>query len=357
MAQRPLWHDVNAGERMMKHLKTRWPGVLIALGLLIGPIAGPASGQAVPAKPKAADTTKKTPTKPTKHLVVHKDTIKGTAGGEVCLPLQCGIDQDSVDRAVANAVAASEARESWARDAQRRIDSMDMANRMQLAIDRIRDTYAVQRDRMRLDSIDKAMEAASAAELARKRMLARGWYVGIAGGASAPQRDLRNGYTGGWNTTVPLGWDADESPLGFRTDLSVDHMNGTRFQDPSGTTTSASGDITVWSLNGDLKLRAHAPGAPTRTNVYVLGGIGVHRVTQGVFGATGPNAGQNLSFDNAKSSFGWNVGAGVSMAWGRTELFVESRFIEVKSDLGYRMNGGVGSYTSFTPIVLGLSWF
>jgi len=342
---------------MMKHFKTRWPGVLIALGLVVFPFAGPASGQAAPAKPKAADTTKKAPTKPTKHLVVHKDTIKGTAGGEVCIPLSCGIDQDSVDRAVANAIAATEARESWGRDAQRRLDSMDLAKRMQADVDRIRANFARQREQMRLDSIDKAMEAASAAELARKRMLARGWYIGIAGGASAPQRDLRDGYTGGWNTTVPIGWDADESPLGFRTDLSVDHMNGTRFQDQSGTTTSASGDITVWSLNGDLKLRAHAPGTPTRTNVYALGGIGVHRVTHGVFGATGPNAGQNLSFENAKSSFGWNLGAGVSMGWGPTELFVETRFLNVKTDLGYHLNGGVGTYTTFTPIVVGLSLF
>lgn len=118
-----------------------------------------------------------------------------------------------------------------------------------------------------------------------------------------------------------------------------------------------SGDITVWSLNTDLKLRAHAPGTPTRTNVYALAGIGVHRVTQGVYGAIGPNAGQNLSFENAKSSFGWNVGAGVSMAWGPAELFAETRFIDVKSDLGYHLNGGVGTYTTFTPIVIGLSWY
>jgi opacity protein-like surface antigen len=342
---------------MMKQLKIRWPGVLIALGMLLVPIGASASGQAAPTKPKVADTTKKTPTKPTKHLVVHKDTIKGTAGGEVCLPPNCGIDQDSVDRAVANAIAAREARESWSRDAQHRLDSMEMAKRMQLAVDRIRANFDAQREHMRLDSVNRAMDAANAAELAWKRMLARGWYVGIAAGASTPQRDLRDGYTGGWNTTVPVGWDADESPLGFRTDLSVDHMNGTRFQDQSGTTTAMSGDITVWSLNTDLKLRAHAPGTPTRTNVYALGGIGVHRVTQGVYGAVGPNAGQNLAFEKAKSSFGWNVGAGVSMAWGPTELFVETRFIDVRTDLGYRMAGGVGTYTTFTPIVVGFSWF
>jgi hypothetical protein len=29
----------------------------------------------------------------------------------------------------------------------------------------------------------------------------------------------------------------------------------------------------------------------------------------------------------------------------------------VKSDLGFHQNGGVGTYTSFTPIVIGLQWF
>lgn len=83
----------------------------------------------------------------------------------------------------------------------------------------------------------------------------------------------------------------------------------------------------------------------------------MHRVTQGVYGTAGENAGRNLSFENAKTSFGWNAGAGVSMSWGAAELFVESRFIQIKSDLAYHMNGGVGTYTSFTPIVVGLQWF
>jgi hypothetical protein len=139
---------------------------------------------------------------------------------------------------------------------------------------------------------------------------------------------LRNGYAGGWNATVPVGWDASESPLGVRFDLGVDHMNGTRLEDQTATTTAATGDITVWSLNTDLKLRAHAPGTPSRTNVYALFGGGMHKVAQGVYGAIGPSAGQNLSFDHANYSFGWNTGAGVSMAWGprgRARLFAVMR--------------------------------
>ncbi len=51
------------------------------------------------------------------------------------------------------------------------------------------------------------------------------------------------------------------------------------------------------------------------------------------------------------------VGAGASLEWGSTELFVESRFFQVKTDLAYHMTVGVGTYTSFTPIVVGLQFF
>jgi opacity protein-like surface antigen len=340
---------------MLNRWRTSCAGAVVALGLTLAPIAQ-SIGQAAPTKP-TTDTVKKTPAK---HIAIHKDTITKntrTEPGDVCLPLRCVIDADSVARAVAAVRAELDGREAVARDAQRRLDAIETADRVQDAVQRLRERMAAERERMYLDSIARADAAAREAELARARMLARGMYVGIAGGASAPQRALRNGYTGGWNTTIPVGWDASDSPLGFRADLGVDHLNGTRIEDQYAVTTAASGDITIWSLNTDLKLRAHAPGTPSRTNVYVLGGVGMHRVTQGVYGTAGANAGQNLSFENAKTSFGWNAGAGVSMLWGSTELFVESRFIQVKSDLAYHMNGGVGTYTSFTPIVVGLQWF
>jgi opacity protein-like surface antigen len=278
------------------------------------------------------------------------------AAGEVRLP-PCPVDQDSVDRAIAAVRQEQFDREQHARDDQMRLDSIVAAGRVREAVSRERAIAAAERQNHFLDSVAFAKKAADEAALARQRHLARGFYVGLAGGASAPQRDTRNGYTGGWNTTIPFGWDASDQPFGIRTDFSVDHMNGTRIHDGAGVTTGASGDITVWSLNADLKLRAHAPGGPTRSHVYALGGAGAHRVAEGVYGATGSLAGQKLNFSDAKTSFGWNVGAGASLEWGPTELFVETRFFQVKTDLAYHLNGGVGTYTSFTPIVVGLQFF
>jgi opacity protein-like surface antigen len=285
-----------------------------------------------------------------------KGVKRQTAGGEVTLP-PCPVDQDSVDRALAAVRQEDFAREQQALQDQRRLDSVSAEFRVRDAVDQARSLAAAARQREKLDSIAFAEKTREEAALALKRHLARGFYLGLAGGASAPQRDSRNGYTGGWNTTIPFGWDANNSPFGIRTDFSVDHLNGTRTQNQLAVTTAASGDITVWSLNADLKLRMHAPGTPTRSHVYVLGGAGAHRVSEGVYGTTGPLAGQKLNFSDAKTNFGWNVGAGASLEWGPTELFIESRFFQVKSNLTYHMNNGVGTYTSFTPIVVGFQFF
>jgi opacity protein-like surface antigen len=325
---------------------------LMAGFAIIAISAAPAAGQAGPAKKVVVDTSKK-PTVDTSATRIKIQKRAQKAGGEVCLPEKCVTDQEAIDRAVGVERDASLVREQKARDEQARLDSVAMA----LQLQRMQRDADAAKARARIDSIARAESAEREAQLAMKRHLSRGFYLGLAGGASMPQRDIRNGYTGGWNTMLPFGWDANDSPLGFRTDFSVDHLNGTRVHDQNAVTTAASGDLTVWSLNADLKLRMHAPGAPSRTNVYALGGVGAHRVVNGVYGSSGPNAGQSLGFSDAKTNFGWNVGAGVSTAWGPTELFVESRFFHVKTDLGYHMNGGVGTYTSFTPIVIGLQWF
>ncbi|HEV8447813.1 MAG TPA: hypothetical protein VGQ44_13370 [Gemmatimonadaceae bacterium] len=342
-------------------------GLAAMFGLLLCAGGAPRGAAAQVPRPKIVkDTAKiakdaaKKPVMSDQRMKIVKETkptvkVQGAAG-EVKLP-PCAVDQDSVTRAVAAVRREQYDREQLAREAQRRLDSAQSAARVRDAVDRERVIAAAQRQKYFLDSVAFAKKTAEEASLARQRHLARGFYLGLAGGASSPQRDTRDGYTGGWNATIPFGWDATDQPFGFRTDFSVDHMNGTRIHDVAGVTTSTSGDITVWSLNADVKLRAHAPGGPTRSHVYALAGVGAHRVAEGVYGSTGPLAGQKLTFSDANTSFGWNVGAGASLEWGSTELFVETRFFQVKSDLAYRVSGGVGTYTSFTPIVVGLQFF
>jgi opacity protein-like surface antigen len=275
----------------------------------------------------------------------------------VRLPIECATNQRAIDSAVAAFRAAGFEREQYARYVQRTLDSIAAEVRIRSAVDSILRTTAVARERARVDSSRRADAARREAAIILERSLARGVYAGVAGGTSVPQRDLRRGYVAGWNVTVPIGWDASGSPFGFRGDISVDRLSGSRARDVLATAAAPNGGVTIWSVNADAKVRLPAPGAPSRTTAYVLGGIGAHRLTKGVYGISGLDAGQSLRFGNAGTSFGWNIGGGVSMAWGSRDVFIESRFFEVRSDLGFTANGGVGPKAPFTPIVVGMQWF
>jgi len=323
----------------------RRTATLFALALLGASTMAVAQVPAKPTPPK--DTTKQTTSKP--RIKISKETK--TSAGEVVLQAKPKVDSTTPCDVVLPTI--NPLHDDSVRSAQRTIDSVTAQ------FDRARLTKeftareAATVEAARADSISKA----ESAQLALKRHLARGMYIGLGGGASTPQRAIRDGYTGGWNVTVPVGFDWTDSPLGVRADLAVDHLNGTRIHTIYQETLAASGDITVWSLNADMKLRFHAPGTSTRTHLYLLGGAGAHKVSGGVYGTTDPRAGENLTFGNAKTNFGWNVGGGFSASWGPTELFIESRFVQVKSDLAFHPAGGIGTYTSFTPIVVGLQWF
>jgi hypothetical protein len=319
-----------------------WRFGLALAGFATATMAATAVGQ-VPVKPKT-DTS-------TTRVKVSKDVQ--VSGGEVALPVAPAVNKDSIDREIA---AAVQAREAGIRADQRLIDSIAAAARLREAANAARLRMASEVAAARAAAAARADSIAEADKLALSRTVARGLNFGIAGGASLPQRDIRNGYTGGWNITVPFGWDASSLPLGIRSDFAVDHMNGTRLHNAQEATVGASGDMTVWSLNLDMKLRMHAPGT-TRTHLYAIGGLGAHRVVDGVYGTSGSNAGTNLSFSDAKTKLGWNAGVGAAIGWGRTELFIESRFVDVKTDMAYHLNSGVGTYTSFTPIIVGLQWF
>ena len=323
----------------------RRTAALIALALLGASSMAVAQVPAKPTPPK--DTTKQTTSKP--RIKISKETK--VAGGEVMLQARPKVDSTTPCEVALPTI--NPLHDDSVRAEQRKMDSVVALFDRDRLIKDFRAREAATLEAARADSIAKA----EASQLALRRHFARGMYIGFAGGTSAPQRAIRDGYTGGWNVTVPVGFDWTDSPLGIRADFAVDHLNGTRIHNIYEQTLAASGDITVWSLNADMKLRFHAPGTSTRTHLYVLGGAGAHKVSGGVYGTSDPRAGENLTFGNAKTNFGWNAGGGFSASWGPTELFIESRFFQVKSDLAFHRAGGIGTYTSFTPIIVGLQWF
>ena len=312
--------------------RIHWRISLVASAIALMGVAAMADGQ-VPTKPAKHDTT-----------VSQKRIKVSKAGGEVvqeACPTMPDTDAIRADQKTLDSIAA-------AMHERNSLDQYkaDEANRLRTA----KDQWMAEQARIAQEEKDR--EA-----LALQRHLARGWYLGFAGGMNAPQRSTRNGYTGGYNFTVPVGYDATDNPFGIRADFTYDNMGGTRLESTTATTLLPGKSINVFNLNADLQLRLHPPGVPTRLHLYALGGVGAGKVTGGVYGQDPTNAGKTLSFSDAKTSFAWNAGGGLAVPWGPTEMFVEARFIQVKSDLPYHQVAGLGTYTSYSPIVVGFTWF
>ncbi len=193
------------------------------------------------------------------------------------------------------------------------------------------------------------------------------FYWGIGAGASVPQQNMTNGYHTGWNVTVPFGWDSQDIPLGLRADLGYDRLSGR-------SDVGVNGDLAIWSANADAKLRL---GSLLR-HFYVLGGLGANRIvgygtnsatytttttstgtygtgtttttTSNGYNGTYPTGTVATSFGNAKTEMNWNAGGGVDFGWGRSALFLESRYFHVNT------NDSFGANTRFVPIILGLTF-
>lgn len=185
------------------------------------------------------------------------------------------------------------------------------------------------------------------------RTYGKGFYVGLGGGISMPQRDFGN-YKNGWNVTGMVGVDPKNYPLGWRFDVGYDKWKkadwmGAGFSDPSHI-----------SANLDLKLRIPVF---SRVAVYALGGgtyatyknvlagpenlAGTTMTVSGTTVSGVANASSYTYYDSWKSNWGWNGGGGVSFGLSpRTDLFFESRIIADKTNTD----------KSFVPIIGGFTW-
>jgi hypothetical protein len=195
----------------------------------------------------------------------------------------------------------------------------------------------------RLDSIAaNAVSRPVGAFAARKR-----FYYGLAAGFSQPLSDVHAGYTTGWNVTVPVGWDFVGAPVGIRADGSWDKLTGHR------SSTNYTSDVAIWSLNGDATLRRRVESLGPSGTVYLLAGGGVHRFVASAIdgGASGVNAnGFATSFGRAQTRWGFNGGAGASLTVGQLAMFVETRYVGVRSG-----NDAIGDLR-LLPMIIGVTF-
>ena len=180
-----------------------------------------------------------------------------------------------------------------------------------------------------------------------------GFYIGVAGGSTMPMGELKdnvnNSYLMGWNVTVPFGWDFSGFPLGLRFDLAMDNLraNG-NFVDLSANPVQGR-NVAIFSGSGGLKL--NVPLGRTASRFYLLGGAGAHRITGYATSAVGSDSAQTIK--DAKTNVGWYGGAGLNFRFGRTALFIESRYINVnaKQPVGFAYEKA-----TYIPIILGFQF-
>jgi hypothetical protein len=222
----------------------------------------------------------------------------------------------------------------------------------------VHDTVVVRR----VDTVEVQAAAGEVAAPLVVRRYSNGFYIGIGGGAAMPTGGIRDAYNSGYNVSVPIGWDSQTGPFGLRLDLTYDQFNArSSFRN---TTPSAVALTTVnpqiWSAMGDVKLRLPFSGqfAGATTGFYAIGGVGAHYLRNygQTFAVTNP--GTNITDEgtvNASLSgehgslwrFGANAGGGLSLGFGKTELFVEGRYVRVFT---------AHDRTNYVPVVVGLSF-
>jgi hypothetical protein len=259
------------------------------------------------------------------------------------------VNQDSIaaaERARQDSVAAAAAAERnrqdvAARQEQMRRDSITVAERQR------QDSIAAA-DAARQDSITHSQNRARSREdlrIARSRN--SGFYMGIAGGSTMAMGDLKTAdvFDMGWNVTVPFGWDFSKIPLGLRFDVAMDNlMAKSTVMDPFG---NPMKNVVVYSGSGGLKL--NIPLFRTASRFYLIGGAGAHRITGY---ATAVDSVQTIM--KAKTDIGWYGGAGLNFRFGRTALFIESRYINIAQK--QPPTGFAIDKVNYLPVILGFQF-
>ena len=153
--------------------------------------------------------------------------------------------------------------------------------------------------------------------------LVKPFQLGIAGGASQPMSDLKEGADLGYNGTVAMAINLPLIPVGLRVDGAY-----------NGFAAKAAGGakLHVLSATGNVVYRLPSIGI----SPYVIAGAGYYMAT-----TTTPT-----SADIKDNNLGWNAGAGINLPLSVFKAFVEARYNSVSLDNGAKME--------FVPITLGI---
>lgn len=177
-----------------------------------------------------------------------------------------------------------------------------------------------------------------------------GLYFGIAGGGDSPNGALFNPNNTGPIGQVQLGWQGAKQVLGFRADA-----NFARLQTDAGFPNPNHPQF--WNFSADAKLQlpflTHMLGTRHRFALYGIGGYTHTMFRNTIMRINDPTGGNafvvSAPTDSWTNENGWNAGGGLSVMWGHSEIFAESRVLAFTAD-GAPMSRQI-------PVMLGYNWF
>jgi hypothetical protein len=204
------------------------------------------------------------------------------------------------------------------------------------------DTVRVNNTIVRVDTVTVATPAPVVLPVSRGA-----YYFGLFGGLTNPIDNVDDVYKNGGHLGAMFGWDPTNGLLGFRTTANLSRLVRENGFNHDGFSEVNVGDSRPWmlQLTGDAKINAFGG---SNWGLYAVTGLNWNMyknlvTVSDLDQATpaddpcdfrGPD--DDSCFQNAKDSwsnkFGWNLGGGLDFGFGRTKLFVETRFMAIQAN-------------------------
>jgi hypothetical protein len=134
--------------------------------------------------------------------------------------------------------------------------------------------------------------------------------IGLGGGISEPEGDLRDGVSTGWHALGTLAWSPVMLPLGLRVDLAHN-----RFAFSDETQTAVGGDGHQETTSATLNATYRLPMTDSPMSPYLISGLGAYHSRCSV----GPGC-------DGTTRYGWNVGLGTRLFVLGFRSFLEARY-------------------------------
>jgi hypothetical protein len=134
--------------------------------------------------------------------------------------------------------------------------------------------------------------------------------VGVAGGVSIPEGELRDGVDLGWHALGTIALSTLMQPLGLRLDVAYTRF---AFSDEARAALGEDGHHDVGSATLNVTYRLPMTNSPI--SPYLISGLGAYRSECSV----GPEC-------DATTRYGWNVGLGTRLYVLGFRSFVEARY-------------------------------